>query len=159
MKDIRNFEGLYAVTSCGKVWSYKSQKFLSPCKRDGKRGYLTVILYKDGKGKNFYVHRLVAEAYIPNPDNLPQVNHKSEKKEENWVGNLEWTTAKQNNNYGSRNERAAISRKKPIYCVELNRIFDSQTDAARELGLWQGNIGKCLLGKQKTTGGYHFQFV
>ena len=75
MKDIKGYEGLYAVTSCGRVWSYRRNKFLAPATI--KSGYNYVNLYKDGKKKFCRVHRLVAEAYIPNPDNLPQVNHKN----------------------------------------------------------------------------------
>lgn len=77
MRDIPGFEGLYAVTSCGKVWSYKSKKFIKPY-RIGN-GYLAVKL----AGKNYRVHRLVAMTYIPNPENLPFVNHKDENKHNN----------------------------------------------------------------------------
>ena len=131
MRDIKGYEGLYAVTSCGKVWSYRRNKWLKP-KLHGE--YLFVGFYKNGEYKNFYVHRLVAEAYIPNPDGLPQVNHKDEKKEHNWINNLEWCTAKYNTNYGTRNERAAEKRKKPIYCEELDRVFDGSVTACKEFG-------------------------
>ena len=90
MKDIIGYEGLYAVTSCGKVWSYKSKKFLKPGKR--RDGYLHVSLYKGGEGKLYYIHRLVAEAYLPNPNGLQQVNHKDENRENNALQNLEWCT-------------------------------------------------------------------
>ena len=88
MKDIQGYEGLYAVTSCGKVWSYKNERFLKPYKK--RDGYLEVYLYKGGERKHYIIHRLVAMAYIPNPDNLPQVNHKDENKENNALPNLEW---------------------------------------------------------------------
>lgn len=104
MKDVVGYEGQYAVTSCGKVWSYKSNKFLKP--KTDKDGYYKVNLYNKGKQKTFFIHRLVAEAYISNLDNLPQVNHKSEIKTENFINNLEWCTAEYNTNYGTRNERA-----------------------------------------------------
>lgn len=74
MRDIKGYEGLYAATSCGRIFSYRAKKFLKP--RITKKGYCRVLLYKDGKGKDFYIHRLVAEAYLDNPENLPQVNHK-----------------------------------------------------------------------------------
>lgn len=83
------------------MYSYKSKKFLKPVKNN--TGYSIVCLHKDGEHKNYYIHRLVAEAYIPNPDNLPQVNHKDENKENNSLQNLEWCTHEYNNNYGSRN--------------------------------------------------------
>ena len=84
----------YAVTLCGKVYSIKSKKFLSAGL--SKRGYLTVNLYQDGEGKTFPVHRLVAMAYLDNPDNLPVVNHKNGDKTDNRVSNLEWCTQKDN---------------------------------------------------------------
>ena len=115
MKDIPGYEGKYAATSCGKIWSYKSKKFLKP--KSDKDGYYKVNLYYDGKQKTYFIHRLVALTYIPNPNNLPQVNHKSEIKTENFIDNLEWCTGEYNTNYGTRNERAGktlsmIRRKK-----------------------------------------------
>lgn len=106
MKDITNYEGLYAITSCGKVWSYKSKKFLKPYFNGG---YASVALSKNGKLTYPLVHRLVAEAYISNPDNLPQVNHKDEDKAHNCVNNLEWCDATYNNNYGTRTSRMATA--------------------------------------------------
>ena len=153
MKDIQGYEGLYQVTSCGKVWSYKRKRFLKPFKR--KRGYLAVGLYKNGKTNYYYVHRLVAMAYIPNPDNLPQINHKDENKENNALQNLEWCTCEYNINYGNRNQKIS----KPVYCEELNRIFVSINAAARELDLNSGHISSCCKGKLKTAGGYHWKYV
>ena len=152
MKDIQNYEGLYAVTSCGKVYSYKSKKFLKP--RKCGAGYLQVTLYKDGGRKFYYIHRLVAEAYLPNPDSLPCVNHKDEDKENNALPNLEWCTYEYNNNYGSRNQKIS----KPVFCVELNKTFDSSHAAARGLNLFQTSITQCCKGKRKTCGGYHFRY-
>lgn len=83
MRDIPGYEELYAATSCGKIYSYKAKKFLKPGKT--KDGYLFVILYKDGVHKCYRVHRLIAATYLPNPDNLPQVNHKDEDKSNNSV--------------------------------------------------------------------------
>lgn len=147
---------MYAVTSCGKVYSYKSKKFLKPRKHSG--GYLQVSLCKNSKHKTYYIHRLVAEAYLPNPEELPQVNHKDENKENNALPNLEWCDMTYNNNYGSRNERAGKALGKPVYCIELDKTFDSSHAAARELGLIQQSITKCCTGKYKTTGGFHFRY-
>ena len=157
MKDIENYEGLYAITRDGKVWSYKSNKFLKPVL--DKDGYHKVNLCKDKKMKTFRIHRLVAEAFIPNPKGLPQVNHKDENKNNNCVENLEWCDAKYNMNYGTRTERAAKKLSKPVYCEELDRVFDGARQAARELGINNGNIVKCCKGKQKTTGGYHWRYA
>lgn len=86
MKDIKNYEGLYAITSCGRVWSYRNQMFLKPA--NAGKGYLKVGLSKNGFLEQCYVHRLVAEAYIPNPLGLPEVNHLDEIKSHNYVNNL-----------------------------------------------------------------------
>lgn len=110
MKDIKGYEGIYAITSCGRVWSYRSKKFLKP--RPDRDGYLRVNLKLNGKEKTIHIHRLVAETYLPNPDNLPQINHKDEVKSHNWINNLEWCTASYNVNYGARNQKMIDSRKK-----------------------------------------------
>ena len=96
MRDIPGYESLYAVTSCGKVWSYRRKKFLKPS--DNGLGYLQVKLSKDGKTKTYKVHRLVAEAFISNPLNLPQINHKDENRANNALLNLEWCDAAYNSN-------------------------------------------------------------
>ena len=107
MRDIKDYEGLYAITSCGRVWSYRRKKFLKP---GNSRGYLTVTLCKEGQQKTYSIHRLVAEAYIPNPEGLPQVNHKDECKTNNCINNLEWCDGVYNVNYGTRNLRAVKTR-------------------------------------------------
>lgn len=153
MKDIENFEGLYAITSCGKVWSYRSKKFLKP--KYEKNGYLRVGLYKDGEKKMYYIHRLVAEAYIPNLDNLPQVNHKDENKANNCLQNLEWCNSKYNINYGTRTEKT----KKPIlqYDLEGNfiREYASATDVGKE---FRKGINNCLKGRTKTSYNYIWKY-
>lgn len=108
MIDIKDYEGIYAITSCGKVWSYKRNKFLKPY-NTGK--YLVVELFKNGVGKQFKVHRLVAQAYLQNPNNLPYVNHKDEVKTHNWINNLEWCDAKYNANYGTIKQRISQTLK------------------------------------------------
>ena len=157
MKDIENFEGLYAVTSCGKVWSYKSKKFLKP--GNNHKGYLQVGLSKNGERKWYLIHRLVAEAYLPNPENLPQVNHKDENKTNNCLQNLEWCDQKYNNNYGTRTEKVSNSLKKPIlqYDLEGNfiREYASATDVGKEA---RCNIVKCLTGKTKTAYNYIWKY-
>lgn len=112
-KDIQGYEGLYKVSSYGRVYAYSKPKYngVTYYNHEGRFlkiadngvGYKFVnLLGKDGKYKKFYVHRLVASAFIPNPNNLPQVNHKDERPENNNVENLEWCTQKYNNNYGGR---------------------------------------------------------
>lgn len=152
MKDLKGYEGLYGVTSCGKIWSYISQKFLATYFANGYE-YATL---KDNQ--HVKISRAVAEAYIPNPNNLPQVNHKDEIKAHNYVNNLEWCDANYNINYGTRNERVKMIKSKKVYCRELDKVFESQKVAAAELGLDQGNISRVCRGKANTTGGYHFEF-
>ena len=115
-RPIEGYEGLYEVSNTGQVRSFDRYvkysngrihlhkgKVLSPSIRYD--GYLVVLLSYNGKHKMFSVHRLVAEAFIPNPDNLPQVNHKDEDKTNNSVENLEWCDNKYNMNYGTRKRR------------------------------------------------------
>lgn len=152
MKDINGYEGLYAVTSCGKVWGYKRKRFLSPRLHNG---YLRVTLSKNNVIKDFYVQRIVAEAFIPNPNNLPQVNHKDENKENNCVKNLEWCDATYNINYGTRNSRMS----KCVRCVELNKTYNSITEASQDTKVKIQHISACLRGLQKTTGKYHWECI
>ena len=155
MIDIKDYEGLYAITRDGNIWSYRSNKFLKP--KLTRQGYHQVVLCKDGKSKTHYIHRLVADAFIPNPNNLPEVNHKDECKTNNCVDNLEWMSRIDNINYGTRTERVAKKLSKPIYCVELDKIFKSQVEAAEKLGISRGNINSCCKGKRKTAGGFHWR--
>ena len=109
-RDVVGYEGLYMVSNCGRV---KSLKFSNGKREkimklsDRGNGYLRVSLSKDGESKHYNVHRLVAIAFIPNPDNLPYVNHKDECKTNNNVDNLEWCTVEYNNTYGTAKERQA----------------------------------------------------
>lgn len=148
MKDIKGYEGLYAVTSCGKVWSYKYKKFLKP--KNNGRGYLFVTLCKDGKIKNHKIHRLVAEAYIPNPDNLPQVDHIDNDKTHNYVNNLQWITNRDNNRK---------SKNKPILQFDLDGNFICEWECASDVGKEvQSTICNCLNGRYKTAYGYIWKY-
>ena len=148
MKDIKNYEGLYAVTSCGKVWSYKYKKFLKP--EDNGHGYLRVKLCKDGKEKKYMIHRLVAEAYLPNHENLPQVDHIDENKTHNYLNNLQWITNRDN---------CRKSHNKPILQYTLEgefvREWSSATDVGKEA---QSNIWCCLNGRTKSAYGYIWKY-
>ena len=156
MKDIKGYEGLYAITSCGKVWSYRSKKFLKPYKQ--RKGYLEVALCKDWTQKKYNIHRLVAEAYLPNPNNLPQVNHKDENKTHNYINNLEWCDSTYNNNYGTRSKRAGRTIGKTVICVETNIIYYSPAEVERTLGICASSIRKCCKGERHTAGGYHWRY-
>lgn len=112
----------------------------------------------DGVKKRFYVHRLVAEAFIPNPDNLPEVNHLNEDKTKNCISNLEWCNRKYNINYGSRNEKQGRARGKSVICIETGEEYYSAREAARQLNIPQTGITNCCLGKLKTTHNLHFKY-
>ena len=148
MKDIKGYEGSYAVTSCGKVWSYINEKFLKPC--DNGDGYLYVYLYKYGKFKKYYIHRLVAEAYIPNPSNLPDVDHIDNDKTHNYVNNLQWITHKDN---------CRKSKNKPILQLSLNGELIREWECAYDVGKEvSGHIYSCAKGKRKTAYGYIWKY-
>ena len=147
-KPIPGYEGLYEVSNYGRVRSFKwssNGKILSPGK-DGS-GYLFVTLCKDGKTKLRKIHRLVAEAFIPNPNNFPQVNHMDECKENNYFGNLEWCTHKYNLSYGTRTRRIAENNSKPV--VQLDKKgnfiseFESLREASRRTGIASTHICNC----------------
>lgn len=151
LRDIPGFEGLYAATRDGKVWSHKRKKFMKPCGEPDN--YQIMWLSKEGECKCYYVHRLIALAYIPNPNNYPKVNHIDEHKDHNWADNLEWCTQDYNLMVSSKLKR------KPVYCIELDKHFPSIRKACIELNLLQGNVSTHLSKNvPKSVGGYHFKY-
>lgn len=121
---------LYEVSNSGKVRNSKTLRLQSLFKN--QRGYLCVSLGKEREKR--LVHRLVAQAFIPNPQNLPQVNHKDENKLNNNFDNLEWCTCEYNNNYGTRNIRVAKSKSKTVVCIETNEVYESITCVSKATG-------------------------
>lgn len=157
MVSVKNYSG-YGITEDGQVWSYKSNKFLS--QRYDKYGYLRITLMNDDKKmKTELIHKLVALAYIPNPDGKETVNHKDENKENNCVSNLEWMTRQENLNYGTRGQRQSDKVSKPIRCIETGIIYKNARVAAKEIGICPTNIYYCVSGKRKTAGGFHWERV
>ena len=100
-KDIEGYEGRYAISSKGRLYSYRYRRIIVP--GETKKGYFVQGLCKDGKMKSYLIHRLVAQAFIPNPDNFDEVNHKDLNKKNNSIENLEWVTRKDNRNHAIRN--------------------------------------------------------
>ena len=127
-----------------------------------KNGYQIVGLWKNGIKKIYSVHRLVAQAFIPNPNNLPQVNHKDENKQNNCVENLEWCDAKYNNNYGTRTKRIVEKISKSVLQMDkTNKIiaeFPSIKEAERQLGFRKSHISECCRGKKNTARGFKWAF-
>ena len=161
---IKEYSKDYEVSNFGNVRSlnYRGNgqtKILKPGKHT--RGYLCVVFYKNGKKRIFYIHRLVAEAFIPNLLELPQVNHIDENKTNNRVENLEWCDSKFNCNHGTRNERSAKSRSKPVLQLtktgELVREWPSTKEAGRN-GYSQWNICSCCSGKLKSYKGFIWKY-
>ena len=143
-------------------------------------GYLQVKLWKDGKDKKYMINRLVAQAFLPNPDNLPEVNHKDEDKTNNKVENLEWCTRAYNLTYNGRAEKVgkklrgrkqseehikkrAEKTSKPVYSIDkesgLITYWESIREAENCTGISKGNICDCLKGRQKSAGGYTWHYV
>lgn len=124
-------------------------------------GYKRVTLVSGLKKPTFIqVHKLVAQAFIDNPNNYTQINHKDEDKTNNNVNNLEWCTIAYNNNYGTRNERANRTQGKPIYLIngDTKKEFYSAGEAGRYLHKRPCNIIQCANGKYKTAYGYQWQW-
>jgi hypothetical protein len=162
-KPIEGYEN-YQVSNFGRVKNNKNHIM----SQDYTKCYCRVHLYKNGKGKHHLIHRLVAQAFIPNPNKLPQVNHKDENKDNNNVNNLEWCTAKYNNNYGNRNKLSKIKqindviKSKPIDVCDLNMnyitTFPSIEECERKLGVNQSNIIKVCKGIYKQCNDYIFRY-
>ena len=154
-KPVRDFEGLYEVSNTGKVRNRKNGYELS--KFQNRFGYITVCLNKDGKVIQQKVHRLVAEAFIPNPGNKPQVNHKNGNKADNTVGNLEWVNQSENMLHASRN---GLRNTHKVMIVETGQVFPNITECARAINGSDADIHRCIFGtKSKTHKGYHFKLV
>lgn len=177
LRDVAGFPG-YSVTDDGRIWSEKSQKWLKGVPT--KVGYLIVTLYVEGKKHMKTIHRLVAEAFIPNPEGLPEVNHRDEDKANNVVSNLEWCSTKYNCNYGTRNERVLAkchtpearakdrATKQRIYGKPVVQLtldgkevarFRCANEAARQTGFAQGSISKVCRGERRMCGSYRWEYL
>ena len=138
-------------------------KILKP--RKHTNGYARVILCKNKKHYDRYIHRLVAQAFIPNINNLSEVNHKDENKLNNFVENLEWCDRIYQVNYGTfkkrmiETQRVSSKQSKSVRCVETGIVYMSLHHAGRETGIPYTSICNALNGRQKTAGGYHWEYI
>lgn len=173
-KDIPGYEGLYQVSNLGRIKSilfrnrqieYKRERILIP--QPNGTGYLKTILSKNGIFKQYLIHRLGAMAFLPNPENLPQINHKDENKHNNKVDNLEWCTEKYNHEYGTRiNREIKLKQEKygiPVMQKDLNdniiKCFTCIREANRETGVGRKEIKRVCEGIYSQAGGYKWSYI
>lgn len=173
-KPVVGFEGFYEVSNLGRVRSLDrvtvygngvkrifTGRILTPC--DAGKGYRNVMLQANGKRSTPRVCRVVAKAWIPNPDDLPQVNHKDEDKMNDAVENLEWCSANYNTNYGTGIERRAAKIRKKVCQYDLNgcllKVWDSIREASTALGIDNSHITRCCKGRLNQTGGFKWAYV
>lgn len=181
-KAIEGYEGKYEVSNLGRVRSLdriayrfnrrigKETSYMVKGRICGmlteKHGYFRIPLIKGGRGsvRHFLVHRLVAETFIPNPDNLPMVNHKDENKKNNRVDNLEWCDNDYNIHYGTGIKRRSQNQKKQVEQIDSNgnvvALHEGVVEASIATGIERSSIGKCCNGMKhrKTAGGYRWRF-
>lgn len=180
-RNISGYQG-YQVSNLGRVksierkvknrYGYRTviERILKPVK--DKVGYLQVNLWEDGKMKHFYVHRLVASAFVQNNSIFnTEINHKNEIKSDNRAENLEWCDRQYNNNFGTRNEMAgkSISKakkgvyntkiSKPVKCLETGVIYPSSIEIKRKFGFAYQSICACCRGEIKTAYKFHWKWA
>ena len=159
-KTIKDYPN-YQISNLGRVKSLNynrtgREKIMKP--RKDKDGYLKVDLYKEGKHKTIHIHRLVAQTFLPNPNNLLEINHIDENKTNNRVDNLEFCTHQYNMNYGTRTEKT----QKPILQFSKTGEFIKKwygvREVGRKLGFDSSCISKCCKGKYRTAYGFIWRY-
>lgn len=172
-KLIPNFNNIYRVSSEGIVQSRRNKNGKTITKSwrnialNNRNGYRFVVLYKDGKRHYLSVHRLVAEAFIPNPENKPQVNHINGNRADNRTKNLEWATAMENIQHSVHILHPDFGATKKRKIVQMDtrgniaRVWDSATEASRELRICRTHIINCCAHHcyAKTAGGYRWRYM
>ena len=147
----------YRVDRHGNVYN-SAKTLLKPMV--GRNGYMRVSLNNETtKHKRFLVHRLVASAFIPNPNNLPQINHIDRNKTNNSVENLEWCSPLSNLKHSHVIEKATVANKQPVRCVTTGETYSSVKEVTKKFGLSHSNIVACCKGRRKSCGGMKWEYV
>lgn len=168
-KTIKGFDN-YKVSTNGRIQNIKTGKILIPFTT--KNGYQVVSQSRGGRSCKLYVHRLVAEAFIPNENTDLQVNHLNGVKSDNRLENLEWCTSSENHLHRSRTlgikrspehmrmmcDLARVTHYKQVICVETDVIFDSVVDAAKSINRKPCSLVDALKGRHETCGGFHWKY-
>ena len=163
--DVKGFEGLYKVNEKGDVvtnYNRNGKKGHTLKASVDKDGYSYVKLYKDGKYSHKRINRLVAEAFIPNPENKPCVNHKDCDRSNDSVDNLEWCTAKENVQHSVKLGRYKGNNYRKVGLINDFGIivpFESIHEAERMTNVPAPNIYKCCVGQRKSAGGFKWTFI
>ena len=173
-KPVRNYEGLYEVSNMGRVKSlermkrnsrgyYKTPEKILKAEKNNSTGYLQLHLYKEGKRKLCYVHRLVATAFCENPMGYDEINHKDEDKTNNMAENLEYCSRSYNCTYNGLAKRTGKKISKPVYSIDkesgLVTYWESAREAGKVLDIDSSHITKCCKGKMKSIGGFYWHYV
>lgn len=158
-KSIENYEGFYEVSNLGNIKNSKTGRVLKPTDRGN--GYYCCTLCKNGTRKNIDIHRLVAKAFIDNPENKPEVNHIDGNKQNNCVENLEWATRSENEIHAMDNDLCKYN--KPIKATNVKTgesiEFRSMHQATEHFGMYKRCVEAVLLGRRKTHHGYTFEYI
>lgn len=165
-RDIKGYENLYQVSNLGNVRSLARnivrKNGMSLWVRGGilkpsiaSHGYMVVVLANKGHLKQYLVHRLVAEAFLDNPNNYKEVNHKDGNKLNNDVSNLEFCTYTENLKHAYKNN---LRKTKKYICVETGKEYSSTVEIEKLTGISRQHITQCCKGIRKTTGGYHWKY-
>lgn len=163
-KPIKDYEGIYEVSNLGRIKTLSrtinGRKMPEKIKKldKAKQGYLRIELSKNKINKKYSVHRLVAQTFIDNANNYPCINHKDENKMNNNVDNLEWCTHLYNNLYNNKHKRNCKKIKQLDENYNIINIFESINEASKETNIIRTEISNCLNKRQKTAGGYHWQY-
>lgn len=155
-RDVTGYDGLYQVSSNGRVKSLGGnwrRKCGELSQRKNTHGYSVVNLSMNGVRKTFSVHRLVAEAFIKKEEGKNHVNHIDGDKSNNDANNLEWCTARENNDHAVKTLGKRLGKSCRVYCYELNKTFPSYKSAAKSTGISEDSIRKCANGIYSNAGG------